>query len=160
MRLDAYYTAQVFIHLPHPEEILHYPQQPRSLLHPASKARKTDLFETIAQGLESELAQSPRCAICAKATEIDGPYVPQSGGKFIGLSRCKKHGVMLVRIQFRPVQDHMQTMMVKTVKASRTNIAYIHTKQFQLRERLASEHGELGDLEMERMAPAYSPIDG
>ena len=69
---DAYYTAQVFIHLPHPEEILHYPQQPRSLLHPASKARKTDLFETIAQGLESELAQSPRCAICAKATEIEG----------------------------------------------------------------------------------------
>jgi len=47
---------------------------------------------------------------------------------------------MLVRVQFKTATDGMYTMQVKTAKASRSNVAYIHTKQFQIQEHGADSH--------------------
>ena len=53
---------------------------------------------------------------------------------------------MLVRITFRTAPDGMYSMTVKTSKASRSNIAYIHTKQFQMQESTAQGTEGLSDM--------------
>ncbi|MBQ2461845.1 MAG: exonuclease domain-containing protein [Clostridia bacterium] len=133
---DAYYTALVFTHLKNPQDVLSYPQKPKPLFHQeaAVKPRKGDLFESIEKGLESIQATSPYCTVCGKPCTLDGRYIPQSRDRLIGLAKCQKHGTMLVRVTFRTAPDGMYTMQVKTAKASRSNIAYIHTKQFQMQE--------------------------
>ena len=132
---DAYYTALVFTHLKHPQEVLDYPQKPKPLFHQeAVKPRKGDLFESIQKGLESIQASTPYCTVCGKPCTLDGRYIPQSRDRLIGLAKCQKHGTMLVRVSFRTAPDGMYTMQVKTAKATRSNVAYIHTKQFQMQE--------------------------
>ncbi|MBR0217281.1 MAG: exonuclease domain-containing protein [Clostridia bacterium] len=144
---DAYYTALVFTHLKNPEDVLSYPQTPKSLIHQeADKPRKGDLFESIEKGLESIQANEPHCAVCAKVCALDGCYVPQSRDRLIGLAKCSRHGSMLVRITFRTAPDGMYSMTVKTSKASRSNIAYIHTKQFQMQESTAQGTEGLSDM--------------
>lgn len=138
---DAYYTALVFTHLKNPSDILSYPQTPKPLIHQeADKPRKGDLFESIQKGLESIQAGEPHCTVCGKVCVRDGAYIPQSSNRFIGLAKCSKHGTMLVRVQFKTATDGMYTMQVKTAKASRSNVAYIHTKQFQIQEHGAASH--------------------
>ncbi len=143
---DAYYTALVFTHLPQMQDVLSYPQQARTLIHPKPHATKGDLFESIAMALDSEQAQKPHCAICARETILEDSYIPQAADKYVTLSRCPKHGLNLVRIRFRPTVDHMREMTVRTCRATRPNIAYVHTKRLQIQQRAAE--GRMPDPEL------------
>jgi len=142
---DAYYTALVFTHLPEPGLVLNYPQSPKPLIHPRPHATKGDLFESIAQALASEQAQKPRCAICARETILEDAYIPQAADKYVSLARCPRHGLNMVRLRFHPTMDHMREMTVRTTRATRPNIAYVHTKRLQIQQRAAE--GRLPDPE-------------
>ena len=135
---DAYYTALVFQCMAHPEQVMNYAQQPRQLIHEQYRdSRQGTLYATIAEALQSEKAQKPHCAVCGKPCALeDGGYVPQTADKYIGLARCKAHGELLVRLRFRVVQGDRRWMAVSTTRASRSNVAYVHAKQYQVAQRL------------------------
>lgn len=155
---DAYYTALVFAKLPNPEKVLEYPQQPKSLIHQKKHTRskeKGDDFDSLAQALESEAAQMPRCPVCGKRTPVEeGGYVKQSGDKYIGLSNCPHHGPLLIRLRFRPTDDGKRSMTISIGKATAANRAYVHTKRIQMEEKqrkYLEEHGHLPDPDEELM---------
>ena len=155
---DAWYTANIFVRLPSPEAVLEFPQTPKPLIPQASHARKGDLFPSVADALESSQATSPLCPVCARETALDGPYIPQTNDKFIGLSKCKKHGILLIRIRFDRKADGMFSMVVRGARASRSNIAYIHTKQFQLNERQNAGRDVSPDKLMDDARGGDSPL--
>ena len=148
---DAYYTALVFQKTPDPADALKYPQTPRQLIHPAHETShgkvKGEYFDSIAQALESEAAASPKCPVCGRRVSLEqGGYVAQAPDKYIGLAKCNSHGMLLVRIRFRVSQSGKRWMGTSCVKATRQNIAYIHTKQLQTQQRRAA--GLLPDPEL------------
>lgn len=144
---DAYYTAQVFAAMDNPDEVLHYPQMPKQLIHPGHASRKKPLgetFETIEEALASDLAQKPRCPVCGKAAAIDGDYVPQTADKYISLAKCKAHGNLLCRLRFHLNDEGGKIVNLSVSKAAPSNCAYVRTKRIQVaeRERLYMEaHG-------------------
>ena len=134
---DAYYTAQVFTHLKNPAAVTDFPQTARALI-PHAAVHRTDTFATIEEALESDMAKSPACMMCGKKAAIDSRYIPQSHDKFIALAKCSRHGELLVRASLRKARDGSYALTMKAAKASRSNIAYIHTKQLQISEREAA----------------------
>ena len=132
---DAYYTALVFRTLPEPEKVLEYPNQPKQLIHAHEEADKSftgDLFDSIREALQSGLARNPRCAVCGKAcVPEEAGYVPQTADQYVGLAKCGRHGMMLVRLRFRPRPQGKKWMGISVAKATQPNIAYVHTKQYQ-----------------------------
>jgi DNA polymerase III epsilon subunit-like protein len=138
---DAWYTALVFQKLPSPGDLLNYPQQPRQLIHQEQDRlirNKGEIFETIAEGMRSDLAMKPKCPVCGKAAAVekDG-YVQQSPDKYIGLAKCSGHGILMLRLRLRAVSDRRVWMGLNVSKATRNNVAYIHAKQYQQAQRLA-----------------------
>ncbi len=142
---DAYYTARILQHMKNPQQILDFPETARPLVHPQPHATKGDLFESIAQALESEQALQPRCPVCARPCTLEGSYVIQTGDRYVSLSRCRRHGQMMVTLQFR-MRSGMRAMTVRSQKASRANIAYVHTKRLQMEHR--AEEGRMPDPEL------------
>jgi inhibitor of KinA sporulation pathway (predicted exonuclease) len=133
---DAYYTALVFRHMPHPENAGNYARQPKQLIHPEAEGRirtKGEVYPTIAAGLESEAISAPLCPLCGRPTKLEeGGYVPQAPDKYIGLARCAAHGPLMTRLTFRILNTEQRWMSAATVKATAQNIAYVHTKQLQV----------------------------
>ncbi|MBR4711164.1 MAG: exonuclease domain-containing protein [Clostridia bacterium] len=136
---DAYYTALLFQRMPDPEEAVKYAREPKQLIHPDQhrhgKARG-EVFPSLADALASELANQPKCPTCGKACALEeAGYVPQAADKYIGLAKCRQHGPILCRLRLRASQSGSVTMSVTTAKATKPNVAYIHTKQLQFRRR-------------------------
>ena len=139
---DAWYTALVFRTLPDPARVLDHALQPKSLIHHQHKDReKTAMtsFPSLRAALESEIALKPVCPRCGRNLALDGEYVPQSPDKYISLGKCRNHGKMLLRLTLRPEEDHV-LMRRSVAPANHSNIAYVHTKQFQARQRASQRH--------------------
>ncbi|MBQ3484324.1 MAG: exonuclease domain-containing protein [Clostridia bacterium] len=151
---DAYYTALVFARLPHPEDVLKYPQQPRPLIHSDKRERrKGQSFASIREAFESEFAREPRCPVCAKKAKLEEEgYVRQTADKYIGLAKCSHHGLLLVKVRLSLTQSGERLISMNLSKAAPSNRAYVHTKRIQQQQRDAeyeAEHGHPRDLEKE-----------
>ncbi|MBR6027830.1 MAG: exonuclease domain-containing protein [Clostridia bacterium] len=160
---DAYYTALVFQTLKEPERVLNYPNQPKQLIHPQEEPDrnyKGDEFASIREALEGELAQNPRCAVCGKPCAVEeAGYVPQTADQYVGLAKCSRHGVMLVRLRFRPRAQRQRWMGVSVAKATQPNIAYVHTKQFQYNQKKAAGRVPDPELALEKADWANVPFE-
>lgn len=151
---DAYYTALVFATLPNPEDVLKYPQKARPLIHTDRREHLNgDGFSSIGEAFASEYAISPRCPVCGKKTTLEAEgYARQTADKYIGISSCPQHGHMLIRVRLWLEKDGRHLMTTKLSKASPSNIAYVHTKRLQTRQRdeeYARKYGHPLDLEEE-----------
>ncbi|MBQ8161342.1 MAG: exonuclease domain-containing protein [Clostridia bacterium] len=133
---DAYYSAEIFSRLPSPESVTRFPVEVRPLFRAgkSAKSRKGDLYESISDALKSPAAAQPHCPVCARPCQTQGPYVPQSANRYVTLSQCRRHGNVMVKLQFH-IRDGMRTMQVTTTKADRPMIAYVHTKWQQAEEK-------------------------
>ena len=133
---DAFYTAKVFQHMEHPEQALNYPQKPKELIHADPAGKRGQMVASLAEALQSEAANQPKCPVCGKATRVEeSGYVPQAPDKYIALAKCASHGTMLARMRLRAHSANEIWMSVSCVKATKSNIAYIHTKQLQIEQR-------------------------
>lgn len=135
---DAYYTALVWQKVPDASNTADYARQPRQLIHPDVNRGKAkgEFFGSFRDAMASELAQHPKCPTCGKPCALEeAGYVPQSADKYIGLAKCARHGNVLVRLRLRASQGGRVALAVSTAKATPPNIAYIHTKQLQIRQR-------------------------
>ena len=153
---DAYYTALVFAKMPDPTAVLHYPQQPKQLIHQGRVERtrlKGECYDSLLAALESEEAAAPRCPVCGKKTALEEPgYVKQTADKYIGLSTCPHHGPLMIRLRFQPTGDGKRIMSMTLAKATAANRAYVHTKRLQMAQKEAAylaTHAELPDPEEE-----------
>ena len=152
---DAWYTALVFKTLPDPDAVLNYTQKPRQLIHARKGAREKtsgEAFDSIRDALQSETAIHPVCPRCGRVLALDGEYIKQSADKYIAVAKCKNHGRILIRLRFRIDEDGKKILSRSTAPATGANVAYVHTKQLQMRERQArylEEHGTLPDPDEE-----------
>lgn len=152
---DAWYTSLVFKTLPDPSAVLNYPQQPRQLIHARKAARERtagEVFDSVRDALQSETAIHPVCPRCGRVLALDGEYIKQSADKYIAVAKCKNHGRILIRLRFRIDEDGKKILSRTTAPATAANMAYVHTKQLQVRERQArwlEEHGALPDPDEE-----------
>ena len=152
---DAWYTALVFKTLPDPSAVLEYPQKPRQLIHARKGAREKtsgEAFDSVKDALQSETAIHPVCPRCGRVLVLDGEYIKQSADKYIAVAKCKNHGRILIRLRFRIDEDGKKILSRSTAPATGANVAYVHTKQLQIRERNArwlEEHGALPDPDEE-----------
>ena len=152
---DAWYTALVFRTLPDPSAVLGFPREPKELIHPRHASREKtpgEAFDSVRDALESESAVHPSCPRCGRVLELDGEYIKQSADKYIAVAKCKNHGRILIRLRFRIDDDGKKIMTRTTAPATGANVAYIHTKQIQVRQRqekYLAEHGSLPDPDEE-----------
>ena len=152
---DAWYTAQVFKTLPDPSAVLNYARQPKELIHGKRSVREKtpgEIFDTVRDALESDSALHPTCPRCGRVLELDGEYIKQSADKYVAIARCKNHGRILIRLRFRIDDDGKKIMTRATAPATHANVAYVHTKQLQVRQRqeqYLAEHGALPDPDEE-----------
>ncbi len=161
---DAWYTALVFKTLPDPSAVLNYPQKPRKLIHDRKNAREKtqgETFDTVREALESDTAIHPVCPRCGRVLALDGEYIKQSADKYIAVAKCKNHGRILIRLRFRIDDDGKKILTRTTAPATGANVAYVHTKQLQMRERQArylEEHGALPDPDEELLNAEVSSM--
>ncbi|MBR2661858.1 MAG: exonuclease domain-containing protein [Clostridia bacterium] len=152
---DAWYTALVFRTLPDPSAVLNYAREPKELIHGKRSAREKtpgEIFDSVREALESESAIHPTCPRCGRVLALDGEYIKQSADKYISIARCKSHGRILIRLRFRIDDDGKKIMTRTTAPATHANVAYVHTKQLQVQQRLEkylAEHGTLPDPDEE-----------
>ena len=152
---DAWYTALVFKTLPDPSAVLNYAREPKELIHGKRSAREKtpgEVFDSVRDALESESAIHPTCPRCGRVLALDGEYIKQSADKYIAVARCKNHGRILIRLRFRIDDDGKKIMTRTSAPATHANVAYVHTKQLQVRERqerYLAEHGSLPDPDEE-----------
>ena len=135
---DAYYTALVFRTLPDPAAALRYAREPKNLLHRSRSVREKtpgEAFSSVRDALQSETALHPVCPRCGRNLVLDGEYIKQSADKYIGLAKCKNHGRILIRLRFRIDGEGRRLMSRTTAPATNSNVAYVHTKQLQVRQR-------------------------
>ncbi|MBQ6399603.1 MAG: exonuclease domain-containing protein [Clostridia bacterium] len=163
---DAWYTAQVFRTLPDPAAVLNYVQTPRPLIHnrPLKEKTKGEVFASIREALGSESAVRPTCPRCGRVMTLDGEYIKQSADRYIAVAKCKNHGRILIRLRFRIDDDGKRIMQRTTAPATAANVAYVHTKQLQMKQRqekYLAEHGALPDPEeeLEHAESANMPFD-
>ncbi|MBO4288616.1 MAG: exonuclease domain-containing protein, partial [Lachnospiraceae bacterium] len=145
---DAYYTALVWQKVEDASNTIQYARQPKPLIHPDHNKGKAkgELFDSLKEAMESELANKPKCPTCGRACELEeAGYVPQAPDKYIGLAKCRQHGNILARLRLRASQSGRVILSVSTAKATPPNVAYIHTKQLQMKQR--EEHGFRFDAE-------------
>ena len=164
---DAWYTALVFKTLPDPSAVLNYPQKPRQLIHSRKGAREKtegEAFDSVRDALQSETAIHPVCPRCGRVLTLDGEYIKQSADKYIAVAKCKNHGRILIRLRFRIDDDGKKILSRSTAPATGANVAYVHTKQLQIKERqekYLQEHGALPDPDEELLNadPSSMPFD-
>ena len=164
---DAWYTALVFKTLPDPSAVLNYPQEPRPLIHSRHVTRERtegEAFASVREALASETAIHPVCPRCGRVLALDGEYIKQSADKYIAVAKCKNHGRILIRLRFRIDDDGKKILSRSTAPATGANVAYVHTKQLQMKERqekYLQEHGALPDPDEELLNadPSSMPFD-
>ena len=140
---DAWYTARVFQTLPDPAAALEHPLTPKSLIHRPKKTRERTpmtAFPSLRAALESDTALRPVCPRCGRNLALDGEYVLQSPDKYITIGKCRSHGRMLLRLALREEREGQVWMRRSVAPASASNVAYVHTKQFQARQRASQRH--------------------
>ena len=142
---DAYYTALIFQALEHPDEVMEFRETARPLAPVQAHVTRGDLFESVASALQSEQARMPRCAVCARPCTPDGSYVMVAADRYQSLARCSRHGQMLVTLSLQLTGD-MCSMKVRADRATRANIAYVHTKRLQ--EEARRREGRMPDAEL------------
>ena len=161
---DAWYTALVFRTLPDPAAVLNYARQPKELIHSKRNAREKtpgETFDSVRDALASESAIHPVCPRCGRVMTMDGEYIKQSADKYIAIARCKSHGRTLIRLRFRIDDDNKKIMTRTTAPATNANVAYVHTKQLQVRarqEKYLAEHGSLPDPDEELLNAEVSSM--
>ena len=161
---DAWYTALVFKTLPDPSAVLNYPQEPRPLIHSRHITREKtegEAFASVRDALASETAIHPVCPRCGRVLALDGEYIKQSADKYIAVAKCRNHGRILIRLRFRIDDDGKKIMTRTTAPATSANVAYVHTKQLQMRERqekYLKEHGSLPDPDEELLNAEVSSM--
>ena len=161
---DSWYTALVFKTLPDPDAVLNYPQKPKPLLHSRRAAREKtsgEVFDSVRDALGSETAIHPLCPRCRRVLDLDGEYLKQSADKYIAVAKCRNHGRILIRLRFRIDEDGKKVMTRSTAPATAANVAYVHTKQLQVRERQERwmrEHGTLPDPDEELLNAEVSSM--
>ena len=161
---DAWYTALVFRTLPDPDAVLNYAQKPKSLIRPRKSVKEKtggEAFDSVREALQSDSAIHPVCPRCGRVLAMDGEYIKQSADKYIAVARCKSHGRILIRLRFRIDDDGKKIMTRSTAPATGANVAYVHTKQLQMRERQArylEEHGALPDPDEELLNAEVSSM--
>lgn len=154
---DAWYTAKVFQTLPDPKAVLKYGQTPKKLTHSAHHTKEkgpAEAFATVAEALASPTALEPVCPRCGRSAVLDGGYVKQCPGKYLGIAKCDHHGRLLIRLHFKPSDDGTKLMYRSCSAATPSNVAYVHTKALQMAEKNArymEEHGCLPDPDEEVM---------
>jgi len=142
-RNDAWYTARVFRTLPDPDAVLAHELTPRSLIHHPKKTREKTpavAFPSLQAALESDVALKPVCPRCGRNLALDGEYVLQSPDKYITIGKCRNHGKMLLRLAMRSGDEGRILMRRSVSPANHSNVAYVHTKQFQARSRASQRH--------------------
>ena len=160
---DAWYTALVFKTLPDPSAVLNYLQK----IHSRKGAREKtegEAFDSVRDALQSETAIHPVCPRCGRVLQLDGEYIKQSADKYIAVAKCKNHGRILIRLRFRIDDDGKKILSRSTAPATGANVAYVHTKQLQMKERqekYLQEHGALPDPDEELLNadPSSMPFD-
>ena len=133
-RNDAWYTALVFQTLPDPGAVMDYAQTPKSLIHKPRKTRERtpmDAYPSLEAALESDTAQKPTCPRCGRILTLDGEYVFMSPDKYITIGKCRHHGRYLLRLSVRSESEGHVLMRRTAAPASSSNVAYVHTKQYQ-----------------------------
>lgn len=151
---DAYYTARVLQKIPEPERVLHYPEQPRKLSHNArrSRFRVTHMVPSVAEALAGESVQRPKCPTCKQPTELQTEVIPQARGKYVALSKCPHHGLLLVKMVFSLLPDGQKGMHFSVLPANRQSKAYVHTKELQYQ--LRRKRGDYLQVNVEDVAAA------
>ena len=142
-RNDAWYTALVFRTLPDPAAVLQHPLTPKNLIHKPKKTRERTgalSFPSLREALESESALKPVCPRCGRNLTLDGEYVLQSPDKYVTIGKCRNHGKMLLRLAMRTEAEGNVQMRRSVAPANQANVAYVHTKQFQARQRASQRH--------------------
>ena len=161
---DAWYTALVFRTLSDPDAVLNYPREPKELIRSRRSAREKtpgEIFDSVRDALASESAIHPACPRCGRVLTLDGEYIKQSADKYIAVARCKNHGRILIRLRFRIDDDGKKIMTRTTAPATGANVAYVHTKQLQMRQRqekYLEEHGSLPDPDEELLNAEVSSM--
>ena len=161
---DAWYTALVFRTLPDPAAVLNYARQPKELIHSRHNAREKtpgEVFDSVRDALAGESAIHPTCPRCGRVMAMDGEYIKQSADKYIAIARCKSHGRILIRLRFRIDDDGKKIMTRTTAPATNANVAYVHTKQLQVKarqEKYLAEHGSLPDPDEELLNAEVSSM--
>ena len=92
---------------------------------------------------------------------LDVEYIKQSADKYIAIARCKNHGRILIRLRFRIDDDGKKIMTRTTAPATGANVAYVHTKQLQVKarqEKYLAEHGSLPDPDEELLNAEVSSM--
>ena len=126
---DAYYTALIFQALEHPDEVLEFRETARPLAPVQAHVTRGDLFESVA----------------SRPCTPDGSYVMVAADRYQSLARCSRHGQMLVTLSLQLTGD-MCSMKVRADRATRANIAYVHTKRLQ--EEARRREGRMPDAEL------------
>jgi len=140
---DAWYTALVFRTMPDPAAAIRYAQEPRNLIHKPRNAREKTppaSFPSLRAALESDAALKPVCPRCGRNLTLDGEYVLQSPDKYVTIGKCRNHGKMLLRLAMRAEGEGQVQMRRSVAPANHANVAYVHTKQFQARQRASQRH--------------------
>ena len=97
-------------------------------------------FPSLRAALESDAALKPICPRCGRNLTLDGEYVLQSPDKYITIGKCRNHGKMLLRLAMRAGEEGHVLMRRSVSPANQSNVAYVHTKQFQARQRASQRH--------------------
>lgn len=149
---DAYYTALVFARLPHPEKIRDYEVQARKLAHSErhSRLRITDMVPSVRAALESPALQTPKCPSCGKPTRLQTEMIYQAPGKYIALSKCPAHGVLLVKARFARLPDGQCGMNLSVLPSNSQTRAYVHTKELQYQ--VKRKRGDFDSLDPEDLS--------
>ena len=138
---DAYYSALVFQRFPSAQEVLDFPETPKTLGRTGDKAQKKTAQKRITDikaALKSRTAMCPPCPVCGKRTIVPEGYVPQSGElTYLALADCKKHGLLKSEIQFSPMPQGGYQMTSRVSLSEEQNPAYVRTKHLQWAQKVA-----------------------
>lgn len=136
---DSYYTALVFATLPDPAAVLKYPQEPRQLIHQEKLHRhrvRGNNYPNVFAALSSDEAHRPRCPACGRHAVLEeNGYAGQAGDKYVAIATCPDHGKLLIRARLRLEDNDSCSLTLSINKATASNVAYVHTKHLQNRER-------------------------
>ena len=152
---DAYYTALVLQKIPDPAGVLKYEQQPRKLSHNArrSRFRVTQMVPSVAEALQSEKITMAECPTCKQHMSLQTEIIPQAAGKYVALSKCVQHGLMLVKVVFSLLPDGQKGMHLSVLPANRQSRAYVHTKELQYQ--LKRKRGDYQGWDVENVARSF-----
>lgn len=139
-RNDAWYTARVFATLADPSAVLSCVQKPKNLLHHSHRSSERvsgEVFDSVESALASDTAAHPVCPRCGRILTMDGEYVMQGGDRSLAVGKCKNHGRLLIRLRFRSDPGGRLVLQRVISRATPGDVAYVHTKQLQLRQRVS-----------------------